>query len=212
MFSKESIRLVNPSKLDIGRIHKKILDKTNQRVIQESKVDQWKNTDTVTTWFKSLPDKSCLSFVNFDIESFYPSISLNLFQQAIDFAREKVDITDTDISIIMQARKTLLFHDGIPWVKRSDNEDFDVPMGSYDGAEVCELVGAFLLNNLSHVIDKTSVGLYRDDGLGVFKSHSGPETERKRKEIIKTFNTYNLSITIETNIRVVNFFDTITNI
>ena len=70
----------------------------------------------------------------------------------------------------MQARKTLLFHDGIPWVKRSDNEDFDVPMGSYDGPEVCELVGAFLLNNLSHVMDKTSVGLYRDDGLDVFKS------------------------------------------
>ena len=153
-----------------------------------------------------------MSFVNFDIECFYLSISLNLFQLAIDFAQEKVNITDTDVSIIMQARKTLLFHDGIPWVKRSDNEDFDVPISSYDGAEVCELVGAFLLNNLSHVIDKTSVGLYRDDGLAVFKSHSGPETERKRKEIIKTFNTYNLSITIETNIRVVNFFDTITNI
>ena len=44
--------------------------------------------------------------------------------------------------------------------------------------------------------------------LGVFKSHSGPETERKRKEIIKTFNAYNLSITIETNVRVVNFLDT----
>ena len=55
-----------------------------------------------TAWFKSLPDKSCLSFVNFDIESFYPSISLNLFQQAMQFAREKVDITDTDISIIMR--------------------------------------------------------------------------------------------------------------
>ena len=56
-------------------------------------------------------------------------------------------------------------------------------------------------------IYKTSVGLYRDDGLGVFKSHSGPETERKWKEIKKTFNTYNLSITIETNICVVNFLD-----
>ena len=39
------------------------------------------------------------------------------------------------------------------------------------------MVGAFLLNNLSHIIDKSNVGLYRDDGLGVFKSHSGPETE-----------------------------------
>ena len=96
-----SFRLINLSKSDIRRISKKILDKINQRVIQETKVNQWKNTNTVIAWFKSLPDKSCLSFVNFDIESFYPSISLNLFQQAIDFAREKVDITDTDISIMM---------------------------------------------------------------------------------------------------------------
>ena len=70
-----SFRLINPSKSDIGRISKKILDKINQRVIQETKVNQWKNTNTVIAWFKSLPDKSCLSFVNFDIESFYPSIS-----------------------------------------------------------------------------------------------------------------------------------------
>ena len=82
-------------------------------------------------------------------------------------------------------------------------------MGSYDGAEVCELVGAFLLNILSHVIDKNSVGLYRDDGLGVFKCHCSLEVERKRKKITKTFNYYNLSITIETNIRVVNVLDII---
>ena len=44
--------------------------------------------------------------------------------------------------------------------------------------------------------------------LGVFKSHSGPENERKRKEIIRAFNTYNFSITIETNITIVNFLDT----
>ena len=121
-------------------LSKKILDKINQRVIQEAKVNQWKNTDKVIAWFKSLPDKSCLSFVNFDIESSYPSISLNLFQQATDFAWEKGDITDTDISNITPARKTLLSHDGIPSVKQSSNEDSDVPMGSYDSVEVCELL------------------------------------------------------------------------
>ena len=105
----------------------------------------------------------------------------------------------------MQARKTLLFHESVPWVKRSGNEDFNVPMGSYDGAEVCELVGAFLLNNLGHIIDKSNVGLYRDNGLSVIKSHFGPETERKRKEIIKAFKTHNLSIPTEINIRIVNF-------
>ena len=57
-------RLINPSKSDIGRISKKIL------VIQETKVNQWKNTNIVIAWFKSLPNKSCLPFVNFDVESF----------------------------------------------------------------------------------------------------------------------------------------------
>ena len=93
-------------------------------------------------------------------------------------------------------------------MKRPDNEDFVVPMGSYDNAEVCELVDALLLNNLSHIIDKNHVGQYRDNGLGVFKRHSGSEAKRTRKEIIKTFNTYNFSITFETNNPIVNFLDT----
>ena len=112
---------------------------------------------------------------------------MNLFPQAIGFARKNVNITNTDISIILQDRRTPLFNGDIQWVKQSDNADFDVPMGSYDGADVGELIDAFPLNNLSHVIEKSSVGLYRDDDLGVFKNQFDPESKRKRKE--KTFNT-----------------------
>ena len=36
----------------------------------------------------------------------------------------------------MQSGKTLLFSDGEPWVKKDGEDDFDVPMGCYDGAEV----------------------------------------------------------------------------
>ena len=46
-------------------------------------------------------------------------------------------------------------------------------MGSYDGAELCELVGLYLLNQLSTVIDKSSVGLYRDDGLAAINNANG---------------------------------------
>ena len=73
-------------------------------------------------------------------------------------------------------------------------------MGSCDGGEICELVGCFLLNKLSHVIDKRFVGLYRDDGLGVWRKYSGPASERKWKEIMKVFKHFDLSITIETKI------------
>ena len=81
----------------------------------------------------------------FDIESFYPSISKILFIRAIQFARQKTEIIDEAINLIMQARKILLFNEGIPWVKKERNEYFDVPMGCFDGAKVCELVDSYIL-------------------------------------------------------------------
>ena len=46
---------------------------------------------------------------------------------------------------------------------------FDVTMGTYDGAEVYALVGTFSLDKISVKYDKKSIGLYRDNGLSVFK-------------------------------------------
>ena len=43
-------------------------------------------------------------------------------------------------------------------------------MGSFDGAEVCELVGLFVLNDIISAkigLSKSNVGIYRDDGLAV---------------------------------------------
>ena len=48
----------------------------------------------------------------------------------------------------------------MPWC--NIRSDFDVTMGSFDGAETCELVGLFLLSQLTHL--DVNVGLYRDDG------------------------------------------------
>ena len=112
------------------------------------------------------------------------------------------------MSITMQARKTLLFNDSKPWLKRFGNEDFDVPMGCFDGAEVCELVGSFILTKLCDVLQRENVGLYRNDGLAIVKQMPGPELERKRKKIIETFKKYRLATTIKTNLFVVNFLDT----
>ena len=38
-------------------------------------------------------------------------------------------------------------------------------MGSYDGAELCELTGIFTQSALQDIIRKEAMGLYRDDGL-----------------------------------------------
>ena len=72
---------------------------------------------------------------------------------------------------------------------------FDVTMGAFNGAEVCE-VGNFLLYQLSENYNKEDTGLYRDDGLAIFKNVSGSKAEKIKKDIQKLFKDDHLSITI----------------
>ena len=202
-----SFRLINPSKTDIGRVSKAVLDRINQDLLGKIKVNQWKSDKEVVGWFKGITEKHNYTFIKFDIDNFYPSITLELFNKAIAYAKRHVDISDEDLEIIMQARKTLLFNKEEPWTKRNNSDDFDVPMGSYDGAEVCELIGAFMLNELSNIIDKKHIGLYRDDGLGIMGRIGGPEIERRKKKIIQTFKKHKLDITVLTNLKGVDYLD-----
>ena len=65
-----SFRLINPSKSDIGKISKSILDKINKAIFSTLGVNQWRNTSDVIKLFKSIPDNRVSSFVNFNIENF----------------------------------------------------------------------------------------------------------------------------------------------
>ena len=50
-------------------------------------------------------------------------------------------------------RKSLLFYNDEPWVKKGES-NFDITIGAYDGAEVYELIGIFMLSLLSKCINK----------------------------------------------------------
>ena len=77
-------------------------------------------------------------------------------------------------------------------------------MGSYDGAETCELAGSFLLSQLQEL--NINIGLYRDDGL-VISDTTPRDTENIKKEICRIFNHNGLRITIEANKQTINFLD-----
>ena len=127
-----------------------------------------------------------------DIVEFYPSISEKRLSNAITYAQTLIEIEQKVIDIIMHSRKSLLFAEDSIWVKKN-NDLFDVTMGSYDGAEVCELVGLYLLHQVKSAFPSISFGLFRDDGLGYYKNMPGPETERTRKTIIKLFKNNGLN-------------------
>ena len=100
-----------------------------------------------------------------------------------------------------KSRKTLLFCDAKSWVKEDDENDFDVPMGCYDGIDVWELVGTYLLSELKVAITIENIGLHRDDGLFLFKKMSRSEVERKKKQLVKIFKNNGLSITVKTIVK-----------
>ena len=99
-----------------------------------------------------------------------------------------------------------------PWVKKNTPGNFNVTMGSYDGAEVCELVGVYILSLLANRVDKEDTGLYRDDGLIIVRNLTGPQTDKTRKDIIKIFKEIGFKIEIKTNLKQVDFLDVTFNL
>ena len=170
---------------------------------EKSNLKQWKNTDAVLDWFKGVQDKKRSTLILFDICDFYPSISPELLTKAINYAKNYVNICDDDHKNIFQARKSFLFNQNTPWNK-TQNSEFDVGMGSFDGAECCELVGLYLLSKLQHL--NINLGIYRDDALGVSYMTSR-QNDILGKTIARIFKQEGLSIEYKVNKKVVEFLD-----
>ena len=90
---------------------------------------------------------------------------------------------------------------------KKDNPEFDVTIGSYDGAELCELVGLYLLDLLTEEFGKQNIGSYRDDSLSCFENISGPDSEIIKKKLFEICKSNGLSITVECNVIVTDLLD-----
>ena len=109
----------------------------------------------------------------FDIKNFYHSISISFNFSSLSMKLQISKKTLTNIS------KTDVFI--MPCLKNFGKEDFDVAMGCFDGAEVCELVGSFMFTTLCSVLQKENVRLYCDDELTIVKQMQ----KEKEKRLLK---------------------------
>ena len=198
------VRLINPTKGEVGKISKLILDKIITTVRNKSGLNQWKSTADVIQWFKGIERKKTKKFIQLDVVSFYPLITEELLKLAIEWARQFLDISVEEENIIIQSKNSILFNEGKPWAKKGTSH-FDVGQGSHDGAECSELVGLFLLADLEK-IDRLSPGIYRDDCLSVTNA-SPRQTEAMKKKMCEVFARHGLGTTAEANLKIVNFLD-----
>ena len=165
----------------------------------------------VIDWFKKIECESLYKFLMFDIKDFYPTIKEDLLIEALEFAKQHVTIKSKDRETIFHARKSLWYKEGEPWIKKQSNT-FDVTIQSYDGTELCELIGIFMLSLIGNKYNPNNIGLYRDDGLAVFKNTSGPQSEKIKKTFQKMFKNKGLDIIINCNMKIVNYLDVTLNL
>ena len=179
-----------------------MLEKINSELRRKTDLRQWRRTREARDWFNGLEEKQEKTFLKFDVENFYPSISDVLLMAAFEWASTLVTVTEEEKEVVNATKIALLYMEGQPWTKRGCQ--WDVAMGSFDGAEVCELVGLYLLHQLLDT--GLDLGLYRDDGLGVTKLKGQP-LERMRRRVETIFRVNGLKVIVTANLEATDFLD-----
>ena len=201
---RPGVRLINPTKNEMGQPAMQILDGIVKEIRRKTQLQQCTNTREVINWFTNLKNKKGLKFIVYDIDSFYPSITQEVMDDALEWASTYLEITPLEKKIIHQACQSFLYNEGTPWVKRG-RENFDIGMGAFHGAQACELVGLFMLDKLQALQNFETI-IYRDDGLAVTSS-TPRQQEKLKQEIIRIFGEQGMKITIEINLRRVDYLD-----
>ena len=171
----------------------------------------WENTDESLDWFKGRREEPIQwSFIQLDVVSMYPSINKDLLEAAITWAKTNpgVKMSKEEEQLVWINRQSLLFAESDQWEK-SINSDFDVGIGSRDGAECCEIVDLFLLHQLTEVenlLPRSNVGTFRDDFLGC-TGRNKSDNERLKKKIIALFRRWGLKIEISMDQTKVDYLD-----
>ena len=66
--SNSSCRLINPSKSEIGKVSKILLENINKNLLPQVKFNQWRNINEVIHWFGNIIEKQNCKFIQLDIK------------------------------------------------------------------------------------------------------------------------------------------------
>ena len=202
-------RIINPNKQELGKVSKQVVEKLVEHIKKVTDLKQFLNTGSALQWFVNIEDKQKRHFITGDIRNFYGEISEELLNKALDWAETFKEIDPQHREIILQVRKTFLFHKGKPWVKKEGV--WDISQGSYDSAEVTDLVGLYLLQQIRDKDLGVDPCLYRDD----FVTDSDKDTNENediKKAICEVFTDNGLHLKAQANQKVIDFLDVTLNL
>ena len=98
--------------------------------------------------------------------------------------------------------------------KKGEGGNFDVSIGAYDGAEICELVFVVcvLLYSINKIMDPSSHGLYYGDGLIIVDKNTPKKCDDIRKRLYKLFDEFGFRLDIRTDLKITDYLDVTLNL
>ena len=132
--------------------------------------------------------------------------------KALDLAREYIIIPLDKIEIIKHCRRTLLYYEDRIWIKKGDGVNFDTPIGAFDVAEICELVGCVLLYNINKIVNPYRHGLYRGDCLIIVDKSTPIKCDDISKRLHRLFNEFGFKFEIQTDLNIADYLDITLNL
>ena len=88
-------RLINPARNNLGKVTQRIIRSAVKSIKETTSLHLWMGTNEVLEWYEA-NKQTGETFIQYDIEAYYPSITEALLDKAIDFARGFCNITDKE--------------------------------------------------------------------------------------------------------------------
>ena len=88
-------------------------------MIYQCHFNKLQNTNSVLKWFTDISSKKDSTFIQLDIEEFYPSVNEEIVAIAIQFAKLHTTIDNKDLHLIIHCENSLPFFGNEIWKKKS---------------------------------------------------------------------------------------------
>ena len=105
-----------------------------------------------------------------------------------------------------------MYHKEDLWIKKELSGNFNNPIGSFDGAKLCDVIGCLLLYNPNSFIDPSNNGQYRDDGLIIVDDCTLRKGDIIRKKLHWLFNKFGFKLDTEIKLKTTDYFDVTLNL
>ena len=91
----------------------------------------------------------------------------------MSFAQKDIATTPKDMKVIFHSKKSLFYHNENSCIKKDSIDELKVRVGSYDSAEVCQILVLFMFNKPGREYNIKNIALHKYNILSIFKNKNG---------------------------------------